>query len=1055
MKKLLLLLLLWFVPLSHAQAPASSLMGCSSTGTCAPGPVTLGTGLSMSSGGVLSATGNLPSEATGNVICNTSGATAAVAGCATQVVYASQFGISSSNTASQNNTGLALLQTYLQSSSTVIWEVVFAPSSSPYLYTNNRWLFGVRNVIIDGYGVSFENTNTSAAYSQSVPLYINDPFDDTGSAFCCTTYVNGYTVNTISQGVASLITSTAANSSNFAVGNEVLLYGFSQQEPSYPPADRYFEYAYVSAVNAATISGVAITGTAGQFSCTCTGLTVGAQVAISGTFGGTGSITGYSNPTNYYVSATNGTSTFTLQTSAQAAIVTTAGTPTGLTYTETGTVTLTEPIKNFYDSRWWDVANSSTGLNDGAPRVLNLNRTNYNQANLIYIRGATFIADPNYAANNDLPIQLPANLLILEDVTASNFNLVASERAIVRRGAYVGCQSDTDKEIDFAEIHDSILSYGTCGGVRAFGDGATNNNLYMDHNLFYGQVSAGSRHWVMDDNDIIPSSSSYSALVTGGSTSPITTASFKDTRVANTGGIGYAFVNQISPGYSLTAGTGSGANTIEITLNIASNGPYVDYGLTVTDATTSCTSTGITAIYASGSTEVITAPGCTYTSGDTINFYDVNTIYDQGGNTVIGPTQVPFFRGPPGPTASVLNNATLTGASATVSGYLTVSGSATQSSFAGGLNVGSGKELSFNLNAYLKTSGTDLEFYQNGIEAMYMISGDTLFPTPVYLSGTGTQTLAPASNTSIDGWVLQDTTAAPSSGNQQFSPRIHLIGQGWKTTATAGSETVDEIIEEQPVQGTTTPTGSLVFSHQINAGGYVVDATLTSAGVWTTTGPMSATYYVVSGSTLPSTAGIYYPSTNTLGFGVGGASVGKVTSTGINSAAIGASTASTGAFTTLAASGATTLPGIASSSAATTGTICWTTGTGNLTVDTTLACLSSLGAWKKDIEPLNVGLDELLKLHPVSYELKPEYDPEHLGRQVGLLAEDVEKVDKRLVGYGGDGQLRGVRYMQMVALVTAGVQDMEAQIQRQQLEIYALALWSLLLTGWLAFKKAR
>ena len=82
-----------------------------------------------------------------------------------------------------------------------------------------------------------------------------------------------------------------------------------------------------------TISGVTITGTSGQFGCTCTGMVVGATIAISGTYGGTGSITGYSNPTTYYVSATNGTSTLTLQTLALVAIVTTAGTPTGLTYT--------------------------------------------------------------------------------------------------------------------------------------------------------------------------------------------------------------------------------------------------------------------------------------------------------------------------------------------------------------------------------------------------------------------------------------------------------------------------------------------------------------------------------------------------------------------------------------------------------------------------------------------------------------------------------------------------------------------------------------------------
>lgn len=85
---------------------------------------------------------------------------------------------------------------------------------------------------------------------------------------------------------------------------------------------------------AATVTGVAITGTAGQFSCTASTLAVGEALTISGTFGGTGSISGYADPTTYYIIATNGTTTFTLSlTRGGAAITTTAGTPTGLTYT--------------------------------------------------------------------------------------------------------------------------------------------------------------------------------------------------------------------------------------------------------------------------------------------------------------------------------------------------------------------------------------------------------------------------------------------------------------------------------------------------------------------------------------------------------------------------------------------------------------------------------------------------------------------------------------------------------------------------------------------------
>lgn len=87
-----------------------------------------------------------------------------------------------------------------------------------------------------------------------------------------------------------------------------------------------------------TLSGVQITGTAGQFSCTAASqkLVVGQSITISGTYGGTGSITGYTDPTTYYIIATNDTTTFTLSaTLGGSAITTTAGTPTGLTYSVT------------------------------------------------------------------------------------------------------------------------------------------------------------------------------------------------------------------------------------------------------------------------------------------------------------------------------------------------------------------------------------------------------------------------------------------------------------------------------------------------------------------------------------------------------------------------------------------------------------------------------------------------------------------------------------------------------------------------------------------------
>ena len=96
-------------------------------------------------------------------------------------------------------------------------------------------------------------------------------------------------------------------------------------------------------ISTITLSTVEITSTDGEFSCSTVSpnaLKVGQKLTISGTFGGTGSITGYSNPTTYYIIETNGLTTFKLSATPDGLpITTTAGIPTGLTYT----LTLTYP----------------------------------------------------------------------------------------------------------------------------------------------------------------------------------------------------------------------------------------------------------------------------------------------------------------------------------------------------------------------------------------------------------------------------------------------------------------------------------------------------------------------------------------------------------------------------------------------------------------------------------------------------------------------------------------------------------------------------------------
>lgn len=90
-----------------------------------------------------------------------------------------------------------------------------------------------------------------------------------------------------------------------------------------------------------------------------------------------------------------------------------------------------------------------------------------------------------------------------------------------------------------------------------------------------------------------------------------------------------------------------------------------------------------------------------------------------------------------------------------------------------------------------------------------------------YIDGIGT--------TSADGFSAVNRTSA-AAGAQQYSPMVCQEGQGWKTTATAGSQSVEFCWEVQPVQGTTAPSGNYLLKASINGGAFSTVGTFTSGG---------------------------------------------------------------------------------------------------------------------------------------------------------------------------------------------------------------------------------
>ena len=135
--------------------------------------------------------------------------------------------------------------------------------------------------------------------------------------------------------------------------------------------------------------------------------------------------------------------------------------------------------------------------------------------------------------------------------------------------------------------------------------------------------------------------------------------------------------------------------------------------------------------------------------------------------------------------------------------------------------------------------------------------------------------------------------------------------------------------------------------------------------------------------------------------------------------------------TTLLSSATITMPNIASSSAATTGTLCWTTGTGNINVDTTTTCLASDERLKEIRGGLSGALDMVMRLKPITYRWKDgtsktASDP---GEHIGLGAFATGYVDERLIGRDIEGNPKGWRQDAMIAALVAAVQAQQREIE--------------------------
>lgn len=132
-----------------------------------------------------------------------------------------------------------------------------------------------------------------------------------------------------------------------------------------------------------------------------------------------------------------------------------------------------------------------------------------------------------------------------------------------------------------------------------------------------------------------------------------------------------------------------------------------------------------------------------------------------------------------------------------------------------------------------------------------------------------------------------------------------------------------------------------------------------------------------------------------------------------------------------------TLNIITVANAATTAALCWNSGTGLVTENAAVGtCTISDGRLKNIERPIVGALAKLLKIHGIYFTWKdqPKYG---LGRQAGVIAQDVQKVFPELVSTDGEGKL-SADYQRLTAPIIEALRELKAENDNIRAELRAL-----------------
>ena len=84
------------------------------------------------------------------------------------------------------------------------------------------------------------------------------------------------------------------------------------------------------------------------------------------------------------------------------------------------------------------------------------------------------------------------------------------------------------------------------------------------------------------------------------------------------------------------------------------------------------------------------------------------------------------------------------------------------------------------------------------------------------------------------------------------------------------------------------------------------------------------------------------------------------------------------------------------------------------------------------------ALAKVAALKPISFNYKKGYGDEGKFEQFGFFADEVAAVDERMASRGDDGKLKGVRYLEMPAVLAGAIQQLKADNDNLRADVEAL-----------------